>query len=108
MANPLESMMALEAPEAEEVAESTTVSFAPPPGFKQPDDVRDGETFDVVAKCKMEGGQVVIESINGIALGDNPEEEEMEVEEEVMPEEEIAAVESTAPTLREAAKATGY
>lgn len=93
--------MAMESPEEE--VESTTVSFSPPPGFKQPDDVRDGEAFEVVAKCKMVDGQVQIESVNGIALGGEPE-EEMEVEEI----EEETAEDDEPMSLMAAARETGY
>lgn len=73
-----------------EKEEDYKVKFAPPAGLVVPDDKKAGESFEVVAKVKMEeDGQMCLEALNGISL-EQEEEPEMEVEEEGEMEEEMA------------------
>jgi len=57
------------------------VKFDPPQGLVIPDDKKAGDSFEVVAKVKVEkDGQMCLESLNGIALDqEEPEPEEVEV-----------------------------
>jgi len=52
----------------------------PPQGFTPPPEAVDGKSFDAVVRMKMEGGELVVESINGMPF-DEMEEIEPEVEE---------------------------
>lgn len=52
----------------------------PPQGFTPPPEAVDGKSFDAVVRMKMEGGELVVESINGMPF-DEMEEMEPEVEE---------------------------
>lgn len=80
------------APEKEE--SDYKVKFTPPQGLVIPDDKKAGESFEVVAKVKMEeGGKLCLEALNGISLEPNSEEE---VAEEVPVEEEVVAPEAPA------------
>jgi hypothetical protein len=51
----------------------------PPQGFTPPPEAVDGKSFDAVVRMKMEGGELVVESINGMPF-DEMEEMEPEVE----------------------------
>ena len=94
-------MSALLGMDEEEPAAATAASyaFAAPPGFTMPDDVQEGDAFDVVAKVRLEGGQLVFDQINGMELGGETTETEEVVEQEE-PEEEL--------DLMSAAKQSGY
>jgi ATP phosphoribosyltransferase regulatory subunit HisZ len=90
---------------APEVAEETAYAFSAPPGFTAPDDVQEGDAFEVVAKVRLQGGQLVFDQINGVALGgDEPE----EAEPEVVEEEEITETEDEPMGLMQAARESGY
>lgn len=56
--------------------ESAEVSFAVPAGFKAPDDVQEGDDFEVVAKVCLRDGQVIVKSVNGVEIGEETEEVE--------------------------------
>ena len=51
----------------------------PPQGFTPPPEAVDGKSFDAVVRMKLEGGELVVESINGMPF-DEMEEMEPEVE----------------------------
>jgi hypothetical protein len=91
--------MEMEAPEA------AAYAFELPPGFTAPDEVEEGQPFEVVAKIRLKDGQVVFDAINGMDLTTEaaPEpEEEVEVEEtETVEEEEPMG-------LMDAARQSGY
>jgi len=54
----------------------------PPQGFTPPPEAVDGKSFDAVVRMKMEDGELVVESINGMPFDEAEEfEDEMEVEE---------------------------
>lgn len=72
-------------PLAEEVA---VFSFPIPRGFRAPEDVPDGEAFDATVKVRIQDGKVMVDSINGSALGEEMEEDEMEEDEVAENEEE--------------------
>ena len=73
------------------------VKFDPPQGLVIPDDKKAGDSFEVVAKVKVEeDGQLCLETLNGIAL----DKEEPGPEEEAAVEEETAPV--AAPSLEQA------
>lgn len=51
------------------------ISFPVPEGLELPDDAQEGSTFDLVANCKLEGGNLVIEAIEGVPLSKEDSEE---------------------------------
>ena len=60
--------------------EMASYAFAAPPNFSTPDDVQEGQPFEVVAKIRLDGGQMVFEEINGLKLDGAPMEETEETE----------------------------
>lgn len=78
MASPLESLVGMEAEMPEGPMPSQVL--IPPQGFTPPPEAVDGKSFDAVVRMKMEGGELVVESINGMPF-DEMEEMEPEVEE---------------------------
>ena len=91
------SMLMGMAPEKEE--SEYKVKFAPPQGLVIPDDKKAGDSFEVVAKVKVEeDGQMCLEALNGIAL----DSEESEPEEEIVEEEVEETAPEAAPTLEQA------
>lgn len=66
---------------------ATEYAFAAPPGFSIPEDVQEGQPFEVVAKIRLNGDQLVFDEINGVQLAageSTPDEDEggMEYENE--------------------------
>ena len=53
-------------PDDDGVADSD-MSIPLPEGFKAPGDAKDGETFEIIAKAKIEDGRIVFESLDGQA-----------------------------------------
>lgn len=53
-------------------------AFAAPPGFSIPEDVQEGQPFEVVAKIRLDGSQLVFDEINGVKLEAETEEAEPE------------------------------
>lgn len=81
-------------------------SIAAPEGFSAPEEVREGEAFEVVAKIRLRDGQIVFDSINGVEMSEAEPEPEVEETEEVEAEE---VTETPAElTLNDAARASGY
>ena len=88
-------LMGMAKPKEEEESEYK-VKFDPPQGLVIPDDKKAGDSFEVVAKVKVEeDGQLCLESLNGISL----DKEEAEPEEEVVEEE---PAQEAAPSLEQA------
>lgn len=56
-------------------------AFAAPPGFSIPEDVQEGQPFEVVAKIRLSNGQLMFDEINGVKLQDQPEIDEDEPQE---------------------------
>lgn len=56
--------------------EMASYAFAAPPNFSIPDDVQEGQPFEVVAKIRLNGDQMVFEEINGLKLDGAPMETE--------------------------------
>jgi len=63
--------------------------FKLPPGFTLPEGTQEGEEFEVVTTAKVQGDEMEISKVEGIAIPGYEEPEEME-EEEVEEEEEVA------------------
>jgi len=78
MASTLESLVGMEAEMPE--GPMPPQVLIPPQGFTPPPEAVDGKSFDAVVRMKMEGGELVVESINGMPF-DEMEEIEPEVEE---------------------------
>jgi len=78
MASTLESLVGMEAEMPE--GPMPPQVLIPPQGFTPPPEAVDGKSFDAVVRMKMEGGELVVESINGMPF-DEMEEMEPEVEE---------------------------
>lgn len=55
---------------------SSAYAFAAPPNFSIPDDVQEGQPFEVVAKLRMNGDQLVFQEINGLKLDPTMDESE--------------------------------
>lgn len=73
------------------------ISFSMPPGFKVPDGVKDGESFDAMATLMVRDGKLVLGELDGAPISDEPE---MAEEAEMAPEPEMAeepAPEAEAP-----------
>jgi hypothetical protein len=77
MASPFESLVGMEAEMPE--GPMPPQVLIPPQGFTPPPEAVDGKSFDAVVRMKMEGGELVVESINGMPF-DEMEEMEPEVE----------------------------
>ena len=80
MASPLDSLPLMSDVEEEDM-EMPYQSIIPPMGFQPPKEAENGKAFDVVARVRMENGELIVESVNGMPLDDSMEEPEMEVEE---------------------------
>jgi len=78
MASPFESLVGMEAEMPE--GPMPPQVLIPPQGFTPPPEAVDGKSFDAVVRMKVEGGELVVESINGMPF-DEMEEMEPEVEE---------------------------
>ena len=68
---------------------SGKISFNKPAGFKIPDGVKDGESFDAMATVKMENGKLVLHELDGTPVDDEHEGEEEEESEEA-PKDEVS------------------
>jgi hypothetical protein len=77
MASPFESLVGMEAEMPE--GPMPPQVLIPPQGFTPPPEAVDGKSFDAVVRMKMEDGELVVESINGMPF-DEMEEMEPEVE----------------------------
>ena len=77
MTSPFESLVGMEAEMPE--GPMPPQVLIPPQGFTPPPEAVDGKSFDAVVRMKMEGGELVVESINGMPF-DEMEEMEPEVE----------------------------
>jgi len=77
MASPFESLVGMEAEMPE--GPMPPQVLIPPQGFTPPPEAVDGKSFDAVVRMKLEGGELVVESINGMPF-DEIEEMEPEVE----------------------------
>lgn len=71
---------------AEQPGGSGKIAFSVPAGFRLPDGVKDGESFDAMATLKMEGGRLVLSELDGSPVADEPE--GGEDEESDLPEDE--------------------
>lgn len=56
------------------------ITFNQPAGFKMPEGVKDGESFDAMATLKMENGKLVLSELDGTPVEDEHEGEESETE----------------------------
>lgn len=83
-------------------------AFTAPPGLTMPDDVQEGDSFEVVAKVRMEGGKIYFDQLNGVNLASEEEPMEEEEGEEVEVEEDVEGEESDDAMLMEAVKQSGY
>lgn len=63
------------------------ISFSMPPGFKVPDGVKDGESFDAMATLMVRDGKLVLGELDGAPISDEPK---MAEEAEMVPEPEMA------------------
>lgn len=63
-----------------------------PAGFQPPDDVGEGESFDVTCRVYVKDGKLCVEEVNGVGT---TEEEKMESEEEKAVENEAEEYEDT-------------
>jgi hypothetical protein len=72
------------------------ISFSMPAGFKVPDGVKDGESFDAMATLAVKDGKLVLSELDGAPVGDEAEEMD-EAEEQPADSEEPAAEEEPAP-----------
>ena len=70
------------------------ISFSMPPGFKVPDGVKDGESFDAMATLMVRDGKLVLGELDGAPISDEPE---MAEEAEMAPEPEMAEELEPAP-----------
>jgi hypothetical protein len=75
--------------------ESGKISFNKPAGFKIPDGVKDGESFDAMATVKMVNGKLVLSELDGTPV-DDENEPEGEMEEETPAEESAETPEKEA------------
>jgi len=86
---------------------SGKIYFNKPAGFKVPDGIKDGESFDAMASMKFENGKLCLHEIDGTPVDDEPEGEEMpeegsdEEESQETPEEESTEDESAEPASEE-------
>ena len=72
--------MLMAMPEKKPEAHEGMPKFPIPDGFQPPDDVGEGESFDVTCRVYVKDGQVCVEDINGV--GTTKEEKEETPEEE--------------------------
>jgi hypothetical protein len=93
--DPIDDLMAMEADMAAEPLPLQTL--VPPAGFTPPDDAMNGKPFDAVVKLRMEGGELVVESINGIPMDESDVDVDIEEVTESVPE----------PGLQDAMRASG-
>jgi hypothetical protein len=93
--NPMEKFLGKAAgkPADTEVSPSP-LSFSMPPGFKVPDGVKDGESFDAMATLMVRDGKLVLGELDGAPIGDEPE---VAPEPEMTPEPEMADEPEPAP-----------
>lgn len=56
-----------------------------PEGLELPEGAEEGSSFDIVANCKLEGGKLVIEALEGVPVSDEEGEDESEGEEGMSP-----------------------
>ena len=93
--NPMEKFLGKVAGKpAETEVSSSPLSFSMPPGFKVPDGVKDGESFDAMATLMVRDGKLVLGELDGAPIGDEPE---MAPEPEMTPEPEMAEELEPAP-----------
>jgi hypothetical protein len=86
--NPMEKFLGKVAGKpAETEVSSSPLSFSMPPGFKVPDGVKDGESFDAMATLMVRDGKLVLGELDGAPIGDEPE---VAPEPEMTPEPEMA------------------
>jgi hypothetical protein len=78
-----------------EVSAAPDMSIPLPEGFPMPPNVRDGETFEVIAKAKVKDGRLMFESFDGQAAAPGEETE-------------ADSYEASENALREAMKTEGY
>lgn len=72
--NPMEKFLGKVAGKpAETEVSSSPLSFSMPPGFKVPDGVKDGESFDAMATLMVRDGKLVLGELDGAPIGDEPE-----------------------------------
>lgn len=81
MALPIDSLPLMSEEEEYDDMEMPYQSIIPPMGFQPPKEAEGGKAFDVVARVRMEDGELIVESVNGMPLDDSMEEPDMEVEE---------------------------
>ncbi|NDE18087.1 hypothetical protein EBZ80_24525 [bacterium] len=91
MNNPMEKYLS-KGSDKESLVESESgggeVSFAMPSGFQIPDGVKDGEPFDAMATLMVKDGKLVLGELDGMPVGDEPEESETPETSEESPEAE--------------------
>ena len=97
--NPMEKFLGKAAGKpAETEVSSSPLSFSMPPGFKVPDGVKDGESFDAMATLMVRDGKLVLGELDGAPIGDEPE---VAPEPEMTPEPEMAEEPESAPESEE-------
>jgi len=67
-------------------------TIVPPQGFTPPQEAADGKSFDAVVRMRLDGGELVVESINGMPF-EEVEEMEPEIEEITANVEEVGGLE---------------
>lgn len=104
MNNPMEKYLG-KGPESgaeDSTAISEQISFSMPTGFKVPDGVGDGESFDAMATLKVVGGKLVLDELDGLPVSDSteledpPESESEDLSEDLLENEDSSDVEPTA------------
>lgn len=83
---------------------SGKIYFNKPAGFKMPDGVKDGESFDAMASMKFENGKLCLHEIDGTPVEDEPEEGSDAEESPETPEEESMEDESAEPAAEAASE----
>ena len=73
------------------------IYFNKPAGFKMPDGVKDGESFDAMASLKFENGKLRLHEIDGTPVDDENEAEGEAAEEELTEAPEEESTEDEAP-----------
>lgn len=89
MNNPMEKYLGKKPESGVEDATSSSseqISFSMPSGFKVPDGISDGESFDAMATLKVVGGKLVLDEIDGLPISDYDDSEEIEPETEGLTE----------------------
>lgn len=95
--------------EVEDSGHSGTISFSMPTGFKVPDGVKDGESFDAMATLKVQDGKLVLSELDGAPVSDESEEsEDMDTEMDSETPEAPEAAEDSEPSSQESEPESDY